>query len=53
MNLNISFLFLIAFLAITFSAQAQLNQTIRGKVVDSESQFPLEGVTISLLTLKA
>ncbi|MCB0541037.1 MAG: carboxypeptidase-like regulatory domain-containing protein, partial [Bacteroidetes bacterium] len=28
------------------AAQAQLTQTVRGKVVDSESQFPLEGVTV-------
>ncbi len=42
---------LLLFTLIAFiSAQAQLVQTIRGKVVDKESQYPLIGVTVRVLT---
>ncbi len=37
-------------LAVSLEAQAQIpTQTIRGKVVDAETNFPLEGVTVALV----
>lgn len=33
----------------SFIAEAQTTQTVRGKVVDKESQYPLDGATITLL----
>lgn len=35
---------------ISFNSFAQPTQTVRGKVVDSETQFPLSGVRIEILT---
>ena len=43
-----SFLY-ICLLLVSFSAFAQPSQTVRGKIVDKESKFPLIGVTALLL----
>lgn len=43
------FSILLIFLSYSFS-QAQITQTVRGSVVDSESQFPLTGTKVQIFT---
>src|SRR5688572_14992138 len=50
-RLGVSLAFLFLFLNLQFSAVAQsLTQTIRGKVIDRESQAPLIGVSVAIVT---
>src|SRR5688572_33425134 len=50
-RLGVSLAFLFLFLNIQFTVVAQsLTQTIRGKVIDRESQAPLIGVSVAIVT---
>jgi hypothetical protein len=42
---------LVLIMLISFSIEAQITQTIRGTVVDHESQFPLIGVNVSVTSV--
>ena len=48
-KINAGYIFIIVFMLISGFATAQLTQTIRGKVVDMESKFPLIGVNVVVL----
>lgn len=43
-------LFLPFFLFLSFFCEAQITQSVRGKIIDKQSKFPLEGASVVVLT---